>query len=672
MNSLDQSITRAFDLAYFIHGDKAAALRIAAEATAKLELAAAAQDKRLYYTPKADRHRSKVSASQAHLMQRLVYAESELYERETERRFLTSNPGDDHAEEAMIIHFIKHLVRITARRNSFYVTLGVSRLLHQYSTAETMELYNVVVQDPDRVRDDYYYRSRKKQLMQEMKDRFGEMLQISRGARGEDRFLTDDCPNGHADLVRDCLRRFTPWDTRCALPAKFDPFTDAIPALAFDGRDPDAEHGIEASRFHAVLDPACFERLAAGLNLPAPAAHLAVPHFAIAKREDDDNAPRPPRSRRPRESAELEGGELDAIKRQLAAESSRRKRFTAAALRVLVDGSERARFDPARTSLVEFQVEEGSELIEVRAAADGDLLLATHLIGDWGGQASKETAIVLEGGQKISFRVSPIVDARGETSCAGIEVAYREMQWSRAAALALRKWMAGVDAPFPPVMKPALAFALLAVFAIVFGLLWRSPKSPSPRDIAGASPTPTPQLAQPSPTVAPVRRGSRDRSPESQPQAPPKPLLAHEPDRPQPLAPDEPPMPDVQPDETSGLRSGGKRQEPVSLARVKTVHVDPFSPAETGQPLREAVATALGTIPNLRVSATRDDADAVLKGTIAVSNARMTLRARMVHASGAVVWPANRQWKEYKGSAAEIARKLAIDVRGDLEKGRRK
>ena len=41
------------------------------------------------------------------------------------------------------------MVRITARRNSFYVTLGLSRLLYNYSTAETMELYNLIIQDPD-------------------------------------------------------------------------------------------------------------------------------------------------------------------------------------------------------------------------------------------------------------------------------------------------------------------------------------------------------------------------------------------------------------------------------------------------------------------------------------------------------------------------------------------
>jgi len=199
-NSLmEESLARAFQLAYFIHGDRETALNIAAEALAKLEVAAAAQDKRLYYTPtgraaRAERFRTKVSVGELHLLQRLVYVESEPYERLAEQ----SPNGESPDEEDMLIHFIKHLVRITVRRNSFYVTLGLSRLLHNYSTAETMEMYNILVQDPGRVRDDYYYRSRKGRLMKELKERFGDLLRVARGARGEERFQSDGATGRHA------------------------------------------------------------------------------------------------------------------------------------------------------------------------------------------------------------------------------------------------------------------------------------------------------------------------------------------------------------------------------------------------------------------------------------------------------------------------------------------
>jgi len=130
-NSLiEESLARAFQLAYFIHGDRETALNIAAEALAKLEVAAAAQDKRLYYTPtgraeRGERFRTKVSIGETHLLQRLVYVESEPYERRAEQ----ASNGESPEEEDMLIYFIKHLVRITVRRNSFYVTLGLSRML---------------------------------------------------------------------------------------------------------------------------------------------------------------------------------------------------------------------------------------------------------------------------------------------------------------------------------------------------------------------------------------------------------------------------------------------------------------------------------------------------------------------------------------------------------------
>src|SRR5215510_1562277 len=199
---MEESITRAFQLAYFIHGDKETALNITAEAFAKLEVAAAAQDKRLYYKPtgraaRAERFRTKVSVGELHLLQRLVYVESEPYERPSEQSSNDESPD----EEDMLIYFIKHLVRITVRRNSFYVTLGLSRLLHNYSTAETMEMYNVLVQDPGRVRDDYYYRSRKGRLMKELKERFCDRVRVTRSPRGEESVRTEDMPGRHAEAV---------------------------------------------------------------------------------------------------------------------------------------------------------------------------------------------------------------------------------------------------------------------------------------------------------------------------------------------------------------------------------------------------------------------------------------------------------------------------------------
>ena len=182
--AIDGLLNKAFRLACFIQGDRAAALHIVADALAKLEVAAAAQRKRLYYRPAGrrwlrraagDRFRNNVSFNEPHLLQRLIYIEAEPYERAQEEQGRGSLPA---GEEDLVIHFIKHLVRTTTKRNSFYVTLGLGRLLYSYTTAETMDIYNAVIQDPERVKDDYYYRSRKGVLMQELKGRFGDRKSV--------------------------------------------------------------------------------------------------------------------------------------------------------------------------------------------------------------------------------------------------------------------------------------------------------------------------------------------------------------------------------------------------------------------------------------------------------------------------------------------------------------
>jgi len=165
---IDDWLNKAFKLAFFIHGRRDIVKQIAASAMNKLETASNAQFKRYYYTPTGRAEtsratRSRVSLNDLQLLQRLVFVESENFEKQNETAKTTS-------EKNLLVYFIKHLVRISLKRNSFYVTLGISRILHNYGTNDAMEIYNIVVQDPDRVHDDYY-RSRKGVLMKELKAR---------------------------------------------------------------------------------------------------------------------------------------------------------------------------------------------------------------------------------------------------------------------------------------------------------------------------------------------------------------------------------------------------------------------------------------------------------------------------------------------------------------------
>lgn len=185
----------------------------------------------------------------------------------------------------MIVRFIKHLVRITAARNSFYVAVGLSRLLHSYTTAETMGIYNLVLQDPERIKEDSHDRICKRELMSKLLQRFEGLIQKVRCARGEERFKSDDNSKGRIRLVKTCLKLFTPWDTDCAMPEEFDPDDDVLLTLEFDGENPEQEGQVDMRRIHAIIDPECYRRVARALRYDLPDERLSVPRFNLARAE---------------------------------------------------------------------------------------------------------------------------------------------------------------------------------------------------------------------------------------------------------------------------------------------------------------------------------------------------------------------------------------------------
>ncbi|HEV7858749.1 MAG TPA: hypothetical protein VGO91_08995 [Pyrinomonadaceae bacterium] len=502
LKSIDEHFEKAFRLAYFINGSKQKAISIVIGAMNKLEVAATAQFKRLYYTParrnasdtaKAESHRTKVSLSELHLLQRLIYIESEPYEREREQ-LLDQDAPDEHE---MLIHFIKHLVKMTIKRNSFYVTLGISRLLHNYSTAETMEIYNVAVQDPERVKDDYYYRSRKGRLIQEMKERFGALINVSRGQRGEERFQTHDSPEEFVELVFECLDQFSPWNTSCPVPVEFDPIENEIRSLAFSSNHD--EDKVEINRIHAILHPDCYGRVTKALRLELPARRLDIPYFFLPGGKNDmkRNGKQHRRHIQP-----LNIDELAAIKGTLDKQSARRKTTHAGLLSIIVDGNERARLDIKRANSINLKIEDGDELIEVRALKEGrETLLASHLLGaseivDAGATLTSE--IILEGGQKLSFVISPLIPGPADAIHAGLTISYEETSWLPAAILYTRRmWLRLSDAfnlkdgrarlPLKPVLAGLLLMLCAGALVLFIARGFRQAK-PAPVELAQARP----------------------------------------------------------------------------------------------------------------------------------------------------------------------------------------
>lgn len=687
MNRLEM-LGRAYELAFFIHGDEEVATRIVCGAAAKLEVTATAQSKRLYYNP-VRRHFAgasvprrtsrKIWLSDAHLLQRLIYIESETYEKRKEQQ---STPPD---EDDLVIYFVKHLVRLTLRRNSFYVAVGISRLLYSYSTAETMEIYNLVLQDPERVKDDYYYRSRKGVLMNELKERFGDLLRTCRGEHGEQRFQTADRSTSRSELVKESLSLFTPWATPCLVPDGFDPVVGEI--VCFITRDPKHEDGIELNRIHALAHPRCYQRLISALRFRSPDEKLALPQFFLSGSGGNEG----PHSRQ-RYAPGLDEKKLRAIEDELAEQALRRKKPTAGLLRVMVDGIERARLELSRDRRAEFTMPKNAELIEVRSSdSQGELIFATRLLGgDDMGEIQKPSKhrIELEGGQEISIDVSQA--SLGEANNLLVAVTYRERRQVTAASLP-QQLFSPLRRPrawrWAPVLLSALTLALV-VLAIVALKLDRHKssyvKAPQARDAQQGKP------AGGDPRVINAEDGRAFTSPDSQSQRD-QARKAKVKQSGQSMTPNVAPKP---PNATGGSvtaergASDSERTRDVpaessglSLMEVKKVFVEPLGDS-SGQAVIEILSARLRSTKRFLITQTRDQADAVLKvsvqpdlsGKIASPSQKLLFTAVLVNANGDVLWPGTHRRKSasYSGSPAKVATNIVSDLFGDLQNQERK
>ncbi len=278
---------QAWELAFFLSGHEDLAAQISARAVNRLRVAAAAQDKRRYYQPslrvsQTDATRSKIILSETDLLQYLIYRESEFLLDALCQGRTNALPQSRDLTEELLIHYVKHLVMLTVSRNSFHVMIGISRVLHNYSTTEAILLYHLVTQNQERAKDESYWRARKGQLIRALKTRFGSVLTVVRGRSGEERIQAQADTTKYQTLVDDCLRRFTPWSTSCLVSENFTPQCNSAPTQMFDSHDDNARNQIKIARMHALIHPACFARLTSTLGLAAPHTQLEIPQFDLS------------------------------------------------------------------------------------------------------------------------------------------------------------------------------------------------------------------------------------------------------------------------------------------------------------------------------------------------------------------------------------------------------
>jgi hypothetical protein len=366
----DDLLERGFLLAHFIFPERATAIQIVIGAVNKLKARCDREHKRAYWRDKfLKRQITRMTRDDEDTLQWLIYFESDIYEKAQEE-------SGHSLAQGMIVRYVKSLVRIATGMSSFYVNIGIHRLLYSYSTSEAQQIYEVV---SDRYRGADEYRRAKRLLMLRLESRFGSKLRIVKSEHGEARYELSENQGLWNELVSRCLQTFIPWSTRNACPAvkerrpSFSLPYDTLNGYPKEGVNQDR---IEISRCHAFIDPVCSDRIVEALGLDPHAIKLAVPRFYM---EPNDEA-QPPLSRFPAD-IKLSEHERQLIADNLSLEESRRRKATARVFKFLADGAECARLDAHKQRDLKFKLPQASRLLEIWADDEtGLLLLGTQII----------------------------------------------------------------------------------------------------------------------------------------------------------------------------------------------------------------------------------------------------------------------------------------------------
>jgi hypothetical protein len=409
----------AFELAFFIHANKEIAFFIAEDAVEDLTSVLTYQKKN---RAPADRLRGfwkwgertrpirkTLILDEYQMLQWLVYKHSEKWERQTEDENAFYAPS----EEDLIVRYIEHLVFLTARRGSFYVTLAVCSLLHQLDRRETRLFYDVLTQsDAARMKDAGYIGKQRLELLDKVFRRFERMVDIVKTSGGERQFLVRPGTDLTTDLVKESLRRFTPWGSSCVIKVGFD-VTD-IPELYFSevAANEDDENLVEVNRIHTVLHPECLRKFTERLgqyvgslpnsdldkncNFHSLDERIALPKFRNTKSEP----PRPNRF----ETPSLQAEDYVRLRRTLDARGHRKKTFVPQLLSVYVDGQWSYSFE-AKNKNGRCVIGNEASFIEVRGSdTTGEVALAMLVRGSAQGNYEFEGSVVHAGGQKVSLK----------------------------------------------------------------------------------------------------------------------------------------------------------------------------------------------------------------------------------------------------------------------------
>lgn len=632
--AMDQEFwRRAFRLAYFIHCDSRVALCVVVHGMELMALKAIRQDDHT--------GANLMKLTRPQLFQVGLLEASKFYEQRQEReQFGLGGAGEagqsllelliDLAfsaeslalnraelplnEEDLVVRYIKHLVQVTVSRNAYQVMIGISQFLYHHGLKEMDRIHLHI--DPDLKRGGVSgkaYKISRRRIWDETVRRFGELLAI----RGTGRFHTQERTLPLFALVNECLNHLALWDAEC------NKFSD------------------EPHQAHALIHPACYDRIIKRLPIKNPTANLIIPQFVLPA-NNNNRTPRPDR----RQPPELTAEQLRLLQQVCDKLGRRRKESEPVLLLVVVDGVERARFDPRTDKTVACRLKAGARIIEVYSReADGDLLLASCWLAELAddGEEHVTARTRAEGGQAIRFDI-----AFAEDSGAMVEVSFRETRPLRWLALAWQRLTHGRAARLPEpavawvmrLPKPAIAWAMAAMGVI--GLLLFFWLRHGPDELPRIVRQPSPAIIEPSPSIAPEVQPSPS-PPQFKPRSQSPALAERRKSRPSR-------------DDLVAEQNRLRRNAGLPLRSVVRVHVPSLGADEFSRRLRESLVEQLRQSRLAVEEQISPATDAVLQRAAGSNKRLVTLR--LVNRAGEVLWQIRVDRNRKRLSADRLAARV--------------
>lgn len=405
MSESENQWERAFQLAFFIIPDRASAIEIAARAIEKLGSQRSRERRRIYWRSRNRKMRiRRISRSNEDTLQWLIYLEAEAYEKRHE-------DSEKSTEVDMVIRYVKHLVELTTGASSFYVNVGLNRLLRNYSTPEVQEIYEFTTEHYPASEE---YRKVKARLMKALTARFDRFLKVQTSEYRELRFEAYEDQRQWLGIVEECLEFFTPWSSqRACLEGSID-FRVGEPGTGlWHPSLPNHVDGIETNRCHWFMHTPCYGELAKKLGFDTPRNRLSVPQFSLGENNQSDNH----WDITSRKANRLREDEMKGLKERSDSAGAQRKQASAQLVKIVTRGAVRARLNPNQNERRQFEIADGTKLLEIQSEVNGsDLTLATHWIDytECKGIAAGEYAIGLKDKRVLILTVVPAADGADE------------------------------------------------------------------------------------------------------------------------------------------------------------------------------------------------------------------------------------------------------------------